>query len=157
MKAGQKQTGKTDTVLWVLVLILVVLGLGALFSASEYNGRVRFHDSAYYFKKQLFATALGLLVMYLASRVDYRLFVKLAPAFHALVHRRSAFRTGDQWIEEVAEPGAAFLSAVGVFQGGSDIVPGLADQQYKKQNNRILVYLQDYDDFASGSRSGGLQ
>lgn len=51
MKAGQKQTGKTDTVLWVLVLILVVLGLGALFSASEYNGRVRFHDSAYYFKK----------------------------------------------------------------------------------------------------------
>lgn len=80
MKAGQKQTGKTDTVLWVLVLILVVLGLGVLFSASEYNGRVRFHDSAYYFKKQLFATALGLLVMYLASRVDYRLFVKLAPA-----------------------------------------------------------------------------
>lgn len=77
MKAGQKQTGKTDTVLWVLVLILVVLGLGVLFSASEYNGRVRFHDSAYYFKKQLFATALGLLVMYLASRVDYRLFVKL--------------------------------------------------------------------------------
>ena len=56
MKAGQKQTGKTDTVLWVLVLILVVLGLGVLFSASEYNGRVRFHDSAYYFKKQLFAT-----------------------------------------------------------------------------------------------------
>ena len=67
MKAEQKQTGKTDTVLWVLVLILVVFGLGALFSASEYNGRVRFHDSAYYFKKQLFATALGLLVMYLAS------------------------------------------------------------------------------------------
>ena len=79
MKAGQKQTGKTDTVLWVLVLILVVLGL-ILFSASEYNGRVRFHDSAYYFKKQLFATALGLLVMYLASRVDYWLSVKLAPA-----------------------------------------------------------------------------
>ena len=72
MKAGQKQTGKTDTVLWVLVLILVVLGLGALFSASENNGTVRFHDSAYYFKKQLFATAQGLLVLYLASRVDIR-------------------------------------------------------------------------------------
>ncbi len=85
MKAEQKQTGKTDTVLWVLVLILVVLGLGALFfSASEYNGRVRFHDSAYYFKKQLFATALGLLVMYLASRVDYRIPVKLAPGAYIL-------------------------------------------------------------------------
>ena len=80
MKAELKQTGKTDTVLVALVLILVVFGLAALFSASEYNGRVRFHDSAYYFKKQLFATALGLLVMYLASRVDYRRSVKLAPA-----------------------------------------------------------------------------
>ena len=55
MKAGLKQTGKTDVVLVALVLILVVFGLAALFSASEYNGRVRFHDSAYYFKKQLFA------------------------------------------------------------------------------------------------------
>ena len=34
MKAEQKQTGKTDSVLWVLVLILVVLCLVALFSAS---------------------------------------------------------------------------------------------------------------------------
>ena len=51
-----------------------------LYSMSAYNGQVRFGDSAYYFKKQLFATALGLLVMYLASRVDYRLSVKLAPA-----------------------------------------------------------------------------
>ena len=84
MKAGQKQTGKTDTVLWVLVLILVVLGLGALFSASEYNGRVRFHDSAYYFKKQLFATALGLLVMYLVAKTDYHLPVVLAPAAYLL-------------------------------------------------------------------------
>ena len=38
MKAGQKQTGKTDTVLRVLDLILMVLGLGALISASEFNG-----------------------------------------------------------------------------------------------------------------------
>ena len=36
-----------------LVLILAVFGLIVLLSASEYNGRVRFHDSAYYFKKQL--------------------------------------------------------------------------------------------------------
>lgn len=55
--------------------------------------------------------------MYLASRVDYRLSVKLAPAayiFRFFVCCSPAFRTGDQWIEEVAEPGAAFLSAVGV-------------------------------------------
>ena len=39
MKTGLKQTGKTDVVLVALVLILVVFGLAALFSASEYNGR----------------------------------------------------------------------------------------------------------------------
>ena len=156
MKAGQKQTGKTDTVLWVLVLILVVLGLGALFSASEYNGRVRFHDSAYYFKKQLFATALGLLVMYLASRVDYRLTVKLAPAAYILSLFLSAavllfgqeINGSKRWLN---------LGPLSFQPSEFSKVAVMADQQYKKQNNRILVYLQDYDDFASGSRSGGLQ
>ena len=148
MKAGQKQTGKTDTVLWVLVLILVVLGLGALFSASEYNGRVLCHGTG--------------AACYVSGITGRLLAVCKAGAgclyfFAFSVCCSPAFRTGDQWIEEVAEPGAAFLSAVGVFQGGSDIVSGVADQQYKKQNNWILVYLQDYDDFASGSRSGGLQ
>ena len=37
----------------VLIVLLVIFGLAVLFSSSEYNGRVRFGDSAYYFKKQL--------------------------------------------------------------------------------------------------------
>ena len=57
----RKKETKTDTVLLILVLLLAVFGLVMLFSISEYNGRVRFGDSAYYFKKQLFATALGLM------------------------------------------------------------------------------------------------
>ena len=52
-------THQADSIMLTLVLILAAFGLLILFSASEYNGRVRFHDSAYYFKKQLFATALG--------------------------------------------------------------------------------------------------
>ena len=59
----RKKETKTDTVLLILVLLLAVFGLVMLFSISEYNGRVRFGDSAYYFKKQLFATALGLMTM----------------------------------------------------------------------------------------------
>ena len=62
----RKKETKTDTVLLILVLLLAVFGLVMLFSISEYNGRVRFGDSAYYFKKQLFATALGLMTMYLS-------------------------------------------------------------------------------------------
>ena len=76
----RKKETKTDTVLLILVLLLAVFGLVMLFSISEYNGRVRFGDSAYYFKKQLFATALGLMTMYIVAETDYRFFVRLAPA-----------------------------------------------------------------------------
>ena len=42
----RKKETKTDTVLLILVLLLAVFGLVMLFSISEYNGRVRFGDSA---------------------------------------------------------------------------------------------------------------
>ena len=67
-----------------LVVLLAVFGLAVLLSTSEYNGRVRFGDSAYYFKKQLFATALGMGVMYAVTVMDYHFFLKLAPAAYLL-------------------------------------------------------------------------
>ena len=80
----KRQEVHIDVILLVLVLILVAFGLVMLFSASEYNGRVRFDDFAYYFKKQLFATALGLMAMYLVSQMDYRVFAKMAPVAYLL-------------------------------------------------------------------------
>ena len=73
-----------DMTMLTLVILLTVFGLVILLSASEYNGRVRFHDSAYYFKKQLFASALGLGAMYFVSSIDYHFFVRLAPAAYLL-------------------------------------------------------------------------
>ena len=74
--------GKPDYSLLAVVLFLTVFGLITLYSTSAYNGQVRFHDSAYYFKKQLFATALGLLSMYLVSRLDYHMLMRGAiPAY----------------------------------------------------------------------------
>lgn len=77
----QKKTppNSVDPFMLFLILVLVVFGLVILFSASEYNGRVRFGDSAYYFKKQLFATSLGLGVMYVISFLDHHIFIRLAP------------------------------------------------------------------------------
>lgn len=63
--------GKPDGLLFLIVLFLTGFGLVVLYSASSYNGRVRFDDASYYFKKQFFAMVLGLLVMYVISRVDY--------------------------------------------------------------------------------------
>jgi len=80
-KNNEKQTEKhkmIDYTLLILVLILVVIGLIMLFSTSSYNGRVKFHDSGYYFKKQLFATSLGLLGMYIIANMDYHFLAKYA-------------------------------------------------------------------------------
>lgn len=67
-----------DYTLQIIVLILVGFGLITLWSTSAYNGQVRFGDSGYYFKKQLFATALGLTAMFFISRMDYHLFARFA-------------------------------------------------------------------------------
>ena len=84
MEAGKKKKNTADGFLIFLVLLLVICGLIFLYSTSAYNGRVKFHDSAYYFKKQLFATSLGLMAMYLVSFMDYHYLVKLAPVFYGL-------------------------------------------------------------------------
>lgn len=75
---------KIDGTLLVTVWILLGLGLVILYSASAYNGRVRFHDPAYYFKKQLFASALGVIGMYAVAKIDYRRLFALAPWFMRL-------------------------------------------------------------------------
>ena len=68
----QRKKGRPDALLLILVIFLAVFGLVFLYSASPYNGRVRFHDSFYYFKKQLFATALGLAAMYVVRSEERR-------------------------------------------------------------------------------------
>lgn len=55
----------------IIVSLLLTLGLVILYSTSIYNGRVRFGDPAYYFKKQLFASILGIGCMLIVSRLDY--------------------------------------------------------------------------------------
>lgn len=67
-----------DNTLLALVLILTILGLVILYSTSAYNGEVKFGDSFYYLKKQAFAVALGLLLMYVISKIDYHIWRKAA-------------------------------------------------------------------------------
>lgn len=67
-----------DHALQIIVLVLVVFGLVTLYSTSAYNGQVRFMDSGYYFKKQLFATVLGIAAMTVVSRLDYHRLARFA-------------------------------------------------------------------------------
>ncbi|MFI3207630.1 MAG: putative lipid II flippase FtsW [Eubacteriales bacterium] len=73
-----KHKRKFDLVLITVVLMLVVIGLIIMYSASSYNGERRFDDSFYYLKKQLFATSLGLALMYVIANIDYHIWEKFA-------------------------------------------------------------------------------
>ena len=73
-----KRRDRIDFTLLVLVVLLLIIGLLLLYSTSTYNGRVKFHDPAYYFKKQLFATLLGLMALYFVSQMDYHVIARFA-------------------------------------------------------------------------------
>ena len=62
----------------VLVLTLVAFGLVMLFSASYAVALYRRGDAYAYIRPQLLYAALGLVAMWLASRVDYHIYHKLA-------------------------------------------------------------------------------
>ena len=70
--------------LLITVLVLEISGLVILYSASAYNGRVRFSDAGYYLKKQLFAAVLGFGCMWLVSRMDYHKMARFAALAYVL-------------------------------------------------------------------------
>ena len=79
-----RKKGTVDHTLLILVVILLLFGLTVLLSTSAYNGQVKFSDPASYFKKQLFATVLGIAVLYLAAGLDYHRLEKWALAAYLL-------------------------------------------------------------------------
>ena len=84
MESRKKKEKTADGLLIFLVLLLVVCGLIFLYSTSAYNGRVKFHESAYEFKIQRFAPSLGLMGIYLVSFMDYHCLVKMAPFLYGV-------------------------------------------------------------------------
>lgn len=67
--------GPIDMPFLMLVLLLLGVGLIMLFSASSYAAGVseRYnYDPAYFFKRQLVFAVIGVIVMYIISRVDYQ-------------------------------------------------------------------------------------
>ena len=71
-----------DHTLLVTLFLIMIIGLVILYSTSAYNGEVKFHDSFYYLKKQLFATGLGVVAMFVMAGTDYHFWKKFAiPAY----------------------------------------------------------------------------
>lgn len=69
---------KYDVVMLAVLAALLAMGLVILYSTSAYNGEVKFHDSFYYLKKQIFATLLGIAGMFVVARMDYHIWKRFA-------------------------------------------------------------------------------
>lgn len=64
-----------------MVILMVCTGLIMLLSASAPTANVKFGDSYYFFKRQFGCVLVGLVGMYVISRIDYRKYKKYVPAF----------------------------------------------------------------------------
>lgn len=78
-RAGKKvhrvrYVGNIDFTMLFIVVFLLVFGLVMVYSASSYDAMLKMQDAAYYFRKQLIATGLGIAVMIGIVYVDYHYF-----------------------------------------------------------------------------------
>ncbi len=78
----KKTFAEIDQPFLFVVLALLCIGLMMIASAGVLYGETRFHDSYFFFKRQLIGFSLGLVLMYLFSRISYHLWRPLAvPVF----------------------------------------------------------------------------
>lgn len=78
MALRKKNGGAIDYPILLTVVILVVVGLLAVSSASVVISFERFGNNFFYLKKQLLFTLIGLVTMGLTSMIDYRYWRKMA-------------------------------------------------------------------------------
>ena len=77
-QSEQTEQKKCDRVLILVLAIIIVTGLVILYSTSAYNGEIKFQDTFYYLKKQVFATLLGIMGMWCIANIDYHIWKKWA-------------------------------------------------------------------------------
>ncbi len=69
---------KFDKILALSVILLSLFGLIMIYSASSIWAEYKFSDSFHYLKYQLLFFIVGLVLMFIVSKIDYRLYYKKA-------------------------------------------------------------------------------
>ena len=69
---------KKNHLIITIVLCLVTLGVLMVYSASSIWSNYKFNDPYYYVKHQLIFMALGIIIMYVLSKINYQIYQKKA-------------------------------------------------------------------------------
>ena len=83
-RKGGKKRARTffDFTLLFIVIFLLCFGLVMLYSVSSYDANLNYGDSAYFLKKQLASTIIGVVVMIFVIFADYHFWARFAvPAY----------------------------------------------------------------------------
>ncbi len=65
-----------DVSLLFVTLLLVFIGIVMVFSSSAVLARQSYHDTYYFLKKEIFFVVLGLILLFVAKKIPYRLYWK---------------------------------------------------------------------------------
>ena len=132
-----------DYSLLAVVFLLVIIGLVILYSTSAYNGQVKFHDRFYYLKKQAFATALGLALMFFMANIDYHIWQKFAvPAYiTALMLSVAVLLVGDEYnVQKMVIFRTFVISAFRICKDCSDFILGMRDHKECAKNETNAIF-----------------
>lgn len=76
--ARKNQESFSDYTLLFIVLFLLAFGLVMLYSTSAYDANLTYNDSTYLFRKQIFSTLAGLVVLFVVSHLPYHIWERFA-------------------------------------------------------------------------------
>ncbi|HKM04121.1 MAG TPA: putative peptidoglycan glycosyltransferase FtsW [Lachnospiraceae bacterium] len=77
-KKRKKQISFFDYSLLFVVLFLIGFGLVMIYSTSSYEANIEYKDAAFYLKKQVISTIIGIVAMTIVSRIDYHFWDRFA-------------------------------------------------------------------------------
>ena len=154
---------KYDYTLLAALFLLMIMGLVILYSTSAYNGEVKFHDSFYYLKKQLFATLLGIAAMLVMAGMDYHIWRRFAiPGYVvAILLSVAVMLFGDEyngskrWLSlgPFSFQPSEFVKILFVFFVASgDIVSGVFGYKKRKKNGKYENHVSNYGKYSPDRR-----
>ncbi len=73
-----KQEKQMNILLFVTTILLTLIGVIMVYSASQIWAEFKFNDRYYYLWRQLIFASIGLLGMYIISKIDYQIYKKNA-------------------------------------------------------------------------------